>query len=298
MAPMSTIAHMATIVKILTIVAMCAIVDIVFIYKIVTIVIVHVIVTMKTIVFSNHKGGVGKSTSCLNVAYALGQLGKSVLLIDADGQCNLTQSFAVKASEGKNLGSVLLGQASLSDVVLEVGEGLYLVPSTPDLSEAEDKISKKPGAEFVLRELLDEVEEIDYCLVDTPGGLGKLTYAALTAATAVFIPAQPEYYGIEGLVGLLDVCHQVQKRLNKGLKIGGIFFTQYNRSDRRRAQKDMVNLLESHATFGPLVMRTTIRSNVSLVEAQMEKVNIYTWSPQSAGAQDYAALTTEILARL
>ncbi|WP_157530952.1 ParA family protein [Hymenobacter norwichensis] len=256
------------------------------------------IAAMQTIVFSNHKGGTGKTTSCLNVAYALIEAGKTVLLVDCDSQCNLSQSFAYRPAEGKTIGAVLLGQASLSDVVEEVGEGLYLIPSSSNLSEVEERISKKPGAEFALSEVLEEVEEIDFCLVDTPGGLGKLTYAALTAADAVFIPAQPEYYGIEGLVGLLEVCQQVQKRLNKKLKIGGLFFTQYNRNDRRRAQRDMVNLLETHPLFGPLVMHTTIRPNVSLVEAQIEKENIYNWAPQSAGAQDYQALTTEILSRL
>jgi chromosome partitioning protein len=253
---------------------------------------------MQTIVMANHKGGTGKTTSCLNVAYALREQGYSVLLLDCDSQCNLTQSFVLPVPGGQRLDAVLLGQASLSDAVQEVGEGLYLVPSSPNLSEAEERIGKKPGAEYALKELLDEVEAIDFCLIDTPGGLGKLTYAALTAASAVFIPAQPEYYGIEGLVGLLDVCQQVQKRLNKDLKVGGLFFTQYNRSDRRRAQRDMVTLLEGHPTFGPLVMKTTIRSNVSLVEAQIEKENIYSWAAQSAGAQDYVALTSEILARL
>jgi chromosome partitioning protein len=256
------------------------------------------ICAMQTIVMANHKGGTGKTTSCLNVAQTLREQGHSVLLLDCDSQCNLTQSFTLPNPSGKRLDAVLLGQASLSDTVQEVGEGLYLVPSSPDLAEAEERIGKKPGAEFALKELLDEVEAIDFCLIDTPGGLGKLTHAALTAATAVFIPAQPEYYGIEGLVGLLDVCQQVQKRLNKDLKIGGLFFTQYNRSDRRRAQKDMVALLEAHPVFGPLVMDTTIRPNVALVEAQIEKESIFTWASQSAGAQDYTALTAEILTRL
>ena len=253
---------------------------------------------MQIIVMANHKGGTGKTTSCLNVAQALREQGHTVLLLDCDSQCNLTQSFTLPSPIGKRLDAVLLGQASLSDTVQEVGEGLYLIPSSPDLAEAEERIGKKPGAEFALKELLDEVEAIDFCLIDTPGGLGKLTYAALTAATAVFIPAQPEYYGIEGLVGLLDVCQQVQKRLNKDLKIGGLFFTQYNRNDRRRAQKDMVALLEAHPVFGPLVMDTTIRPNVALVEAQIEKESIFTWASQSAGAQDYTALTAEILTRL
>ena len=253
---------------------------------------------MQTIVMANHKGGTGKTTSCLNVAYALRERGHSVLLLDCDSQCNLTQSFVLPTPTGKRLDAVLLGQASLSDAVQEVGDGLYLVPGSPELAEAGERIAKTPGAEYALRELLDEVEAIDFCLIDTPGGLGKLTHAALTAASAVFIPAQPEYYGIEGLVGLLEVCRQVQKRLNKQLKVGGLFFTQYNRSDRRRAQKDMVTLLEAHPVFGPLVMATTIRPSVALVEAQIEKESIYAWASQSAGAQDYAALTTEILTRL
>lgn len=253
---------------------------------------------MQTIVMANHKGGTGKTTSCLNVAHSLREQGYSVLLLDCDSQCNLTQSFVLPTPAGKRLDAVLMGQASLSDTVQEVGERLYLLPSSPDLADAEERIGKKPGAEFALKELLDEVESIDFCLIDTPGGLGKLTYAALTAASAVFIPAQPEYYGIEGLVGLLDVCQQVQKRLNKDLKVGGLFFTQYNRNDRRRAQKDMVALLETHPVFGPLVMTTTIRPNVALVEAQIEKESIYHWAGQSAGAQDYTALTAEILTRL
>lgn len=256
------------------------------------------ICAMQTIVMANHKGGTGKTTSCLNVAHALREQGYSVLLLDCDSQCNLTQSFTLPTPAGRRLDAVLLGQASLSDTVQEVGPGLYLVPGSPDLAEAEERIGKKPGAEFALRELLEEVEAIDFCLIDTPGGLGKLTFAALTAATAVFIPAQPEYYGIEGLVGLLDVCQQVQKRLNKELKVGGLFFTQYNRGDRRRAQKDMVTLLETHPVFGPLVMRTTIRPNVALVEAQIEKESIFAWAGHSAGAQDYTALTAEILTRL
>ena len=256
------------------------------------------ICAMQTIVMANHKGGTGKTTSCLNVAHALCEQGHSVLLLDCDSQCNLTQSFTLPTPAGRRLDAVLLGQASLSDTVQEVGPGLYLVPGSPDLAEAEERIGKKPGAEFALKELLEEVEAIDFCLIDTPGGLGKLTFAALTAATAVFIPAQPEYYGIEGLVGLLDVCQQVQKRLNKALKVGGLFFTQYNRGDRRRAQRDMVTLLETHPVFGPLVMRTTIRPNVALVEAQIEKESIFTWAGHSAGAQDYTALTAEILTRL
>jgi chromosome partitioning protein len=279
-------------VTIVTIVAVVQMIGIVYIVAI------TLICVMITIVMANHKGGTGKTTSCLNVAHALREQGHSVLLLDCDSQCNLTQSFTLPVSTGKRLDAVLLGQASLSDTVQEVGEGLYLLPSSPDLADAEERIGKKPGAEFALKELLDEVEAIDFCLIDTPGGLGKLTYAALTAATAVFIPAQPEYYGIEGLVGLLDVCQQVQKRLNKDLKIGGLFFTQYNRSDRRRAQKDMVTLLETHPVFGPLVMHTTIRPNVALVEAQIEKESIYAWASHSAGAQDYTALTAEILTRL
>lgn len=252
---------------------------------------------MTTLCFANHKGGVGKTTSALNVAYALLQRGHTVLLVDCDRQHNLTQSFTYAPPAHLTLAAVLQG-AVLEDVTVEVARDLWLVPSSPELGQAEKQLGQEPGGEMVLRELLSEVKGIDYCILDTPAGMGTLTYAALAAANAVFIPTQPEYYGLEGLAGLLHVCDQVRRRLNPGLKMGGLFFTQYNRNDRRRVLKDLVAILEDHATLGPLVMMTTIRENVAIKQAQTEKENLLARYPESPGAADYVKLTGEILLRL
>lgn len=252
---------------------------------------------MKTICFANHKGGVGKTTSALNVAYALNARGHSVLLVDCDRQFNLTQSFTYAPPPHLTLAAVLNG-ATLEDVTVEVGPNLWLVPSSSELGQAEKTLAQQPGAEHALRELLSEVQGIDYCILDTPAGMGTMTFAALTAADAVFIPTQPEYYGLEGLAGLLEVCAQVRRRLNPTLKLGGLFFTQYNRNDRRRVMKDLVAILEGHATLGPLVMMSTVRENVAIKQAQTEKENLFTRYPDSPGAADYQVLTGEILLRL
>ncbi len=253
---------------------------------------------MKVIVLANNKGGVGKTTSVLNIAYALNQRGKSVLLIDCDQQGNLTQSFTYAPSPTRTLGPLLLGLSDVADVVQELADGLYLIPSGPGLNDAAAKRSRLPGAELVLRKILSVAHGIDYCLIDTPGSLGTLTDAALTAADAVFIPAQPEAFGVEGLVELYKRCQLVQDGLNPRLKVGGLFFTQYARNDRRRVQRDTVALLEGHALLGPLVMQRTIRTSVALVEEVTEKKNIYHFAPESNGAVDYAALTSELLLRL
>ena len=254
--------------------------------------------SMKIIALANHKGGVGKTTSVLNIGYALTARGYQVLLVDCDPQANLTQSFLYAPPPHLTMATVLLGTMALGDIVQEVGPGLYLAPSSPGLGAAEKQLQREPGAEMVLRELLEQVEGIDFVLLDTPGGLGTLTYAALTAATAVFIPTQPEYYGLEGLAGLVLVCEQIRKRLNPALLIGGLFFTQYNRSDRRRVHRDLVLLLEGHAALGPLVMLATVRANVAVQQAQTEKQNLLEQYPDSAGATDYQVLTAEILTRL
>lgn len=253
---------------------------------------------MITIVFANRKGGVGKTTSTLNVGYALLELGKSVLLIDTDPQANLTNSFPYVAEAGRRLEDVLLGTAMLAQVAQEVGESLYLIPAGPGLVDAQEKRSRLPGADLMLRRVLSGVEGFDYCLIDTSPYLGPLTDAALTAADAVFIPTEPEAYGVDGLIELIVRCNQVQEALNPNLKIGGVFFTCYNRKDPRRVQRDTITMLENLEVLKPLLMKQTIRRSVALVEEATGRHNIFQLAPTSTGALDYAALTTEILQRL
>ena len=251
---------------------------------------------MQTISFANHKGGVGKTTSTLAVAQCLANQGKHVLLLDCDAQCNLSMSFSL--TNDKHIGHLLTGQSSLDQVVQQVGAGLYLVASMPKLHDLERELAGQPGSDFVLREVLESVEGIDYCLIDTPPNLFTLTHAALTASNAVFIPTQPEYYSFEGLATLLETCTMIRKRVNPKLILGGVFFTKYSPTYRKRLHHDMVSVMRQHPELGKLLMQTSIRENVSLAEAQIQKESVYDYAPASNGASDYISLTSEILSRL
>ena len=261
------------------------------------IVVILIMMTMHIISFANHKGGVGKTTSTLNVAQTLARSGQRVLLLDCDAQCNLTMSFP--QTSAANLGQVLQNEKTLAEVMHQVAPNLWLVNSTPHLHYLEKVIAAQFGYELLLKEALAPLaDQFDFCLLDTPPSLSALTYAALVASQNVFIPSQPEYYGFEGLTTLLDACSRVQKHFNTGLRVGGIFFTKYSPSYRRKLHHDIVRLMKENATLGQLVMSTSIRENVSLAEAQIQKESIHEWAPESNGAQDYEALTNEILTLL
>lgn len=247
---------------------------------------------------SNNKGGVGKTTTAVNIGCALALRGHAVLLVETDAQGNLSQSFPLAPPIGTDMAHVLMGKAPLGDIVQQVGPNLFVAPGSAALLEAEKHLAAEPGGALALRELLAEIKGIDYVIIDTPPGLGLLTQAALTAADVVLIPVQPEYYGLEGLAALVSTCHQIRRRMNPGLRIGGVFFTRYNRADKRRVLRDLVALLEGHADLGPLVMDQTIRENVAVKQAQALKVNLLTEYPESAGATDYIVLTSAILMRL
>lgn len=253
---------------------------------------------MQTIVLANNKGGEGKTTSTLNIGYALVARGHTVLLIDGDEQANLSQSFPYRAPASRTLAAVLLGQIALVDAVEEVAPGLWLLPAGDNLGQAIAKRAEQPGAELALRKLLSGLR-LDYCLIDTPGSMGKITDAALTAATAVFIPAQPETYGVSGLVNLVRRCRQIQDVLNPDLRIGGLFFIKYSRvSERRKVLRAMVEALSGHAVLGPLVMFTTVRDSTKVKEAIDQRANLLTYAPEATAALDYVQLTAEILSRL
>lgn len=262
------------------------------------IVAIPTMMTMHIISFANHKGGVGKTTSTLNVAQTLARSGKRVLLLDCDAQCNLTMSFP-QTTTTTNLGQVLQNEKTLAEVMHPVAPNLWLVNSTPHLHYLEKVIAAQFGYELLLKEALVPLDsQFDFCLLDTPPSLSALTYAALVASQHVFIPSQPEYYGFEGLTTLLDACSRVQKHFNAGLRVGGIFFTKYSPTYRRKLHHDIVRLMKQNATLGQLVMATSIRENVSLAEAQIQKESVHEWAPDSNGAKDYEALTTEILTLL
>jgi chromosome partitioning protein len=246
-----------------------------------------------TITISNHKGGVGKTTSTLNIGAGLNQLGKKVLLIDLDPQANLTTSTGVQQGS-ETIYDYLLKR--VNDIQpITIMNGLNIIPSTLDLSAAEIELSAETGREYILREVISPLQtKYDYILIDSAPSLGLLTINALTASDQVFIPIQAQYLAMKGLTKLMDVIKKIQSRLNKNLVVGGVFVTQYDK--RKTLNRDVLSSIQSH--FGELVFKTLIRDNVALAEAPTAGLDIFRYQPLSYGAEDYLSLCKEILNHL
>jgi len=242
----------------------------------------------KIIAISNHKGGVGKTTSTLNIGAALQRMGKKVLLIDLDPQANLTQSLGLM-DHTPTIYEALRGEAQLDPI--EVLPGLDVITSTLDLSGAEVELSSEPGREYILKELLEPLRNsYSYILIDSPPSLGLLTINAFTAAQEVYIPLQAHYLALQGMNKLQEIVERVGKRLNKGLRIGGVFVTQYDQ--RKVLNRNVAETIREH--FPAETFRTAIRDNVALAEAPTQGVDVFRYAPKSTGAADYQALAKEI----
>jgi chromosome partitioning protein len=243
----------------------------------------------KVISISNHKGGVGKTTSALNIGAGLNKLGKKVLLIDLDPQANLSQSLGI-VDQDKNIYGAIRGEYKLQPI--NIIKGLDLIPSTLDLSGAEVELSGEAGREYILKELIDPIKkQYDYVIIDSPPSLGLLTINSFTASDEVLIPLQAQYLAIQGLTKLVEVVDKIKKRLNKSLKVGGVFITQYD--NRKVLNRDVVDTIQAHFKSG--VFKTKIRDNVALAEAPTQRVDIFRYQPKSKGAEDYLALCREIV---
>lgn len=245
----------------------------------------------KVISISNHKGGVGKTTSTINIGAGLNKLGARVLLIDLDAQANLSQSLGLFDQES-NIYGAIKGEHGLQPI--RIVEGLEVVPSTLDLSGAEVELSGEAGREYILRELIEPLRaSYDFILIDSPPSLGLLTINAFTASDEIYIPLQAQYLALQGLAKLIEVVDKIKRRLNKSLKVGGVFITQYD--SRKVLNRDVVSTIEAH--FGEVVFSTRIRDNIALAEAPAQGVDIFRYNPKSYGADDYLALSTEIRKR-
>lgn len=240
---------------------------------------------------ANHKGGVGKTTSVINIGAGLSRMGKKILLIDLDPQANLSQSLGLINQE-RNIYSTIRGESSLDPI--EVLEGLDVVPSTLDLSGAEIELSGEAGREYILKELIDPLRKnYDYIFIDTPPSLGLLTVNAFTASDEVFIPLQAQYLALQGLTKLIEIIDKIKARLNKGLKVGGVIITQYDK--RKILNRDVVATIQTH--FKEAVFKTIIRDTVALAEAPTKGEDIFRYNIKSYGAEDYLSLCKEILKR-
>ena len=246
----------------------------------------------KIIAILNHKGGVGKTTTTINLAAAFQQKKKRVMVIDLDGQANLTESFGYSIEEEKTVYGAMKGEYPLP--IIETGSGISLVPSCLDLSAAESELINEPGREMILRGLIAKVPEVnkyDYILIDCPPSLGLLTLNALTASDYLIIPVQAQFLAMRGMAKIMNVIQIVQERLNPGLKVGGIIITQYDQ--RKTLNKSVTELIKD--SFCDQVFKTIIRDNVSLAEAPIKGQNIYEYNKNSNGAKDYMELAKEVL---
>ena len=250
----------------------------------------------KIVAISNQKGGVGKTTSSVNIAAYLAVTETPTLLIDMDPQANSTSGVGIEVgSYSKSIYDVIIGKAKLSEAIQKTElEYLDIVPSSAQLVGAEIELVSLFSRERMLKEALENVNgEYKYIIIDSPPSLGLLTINVLTAASTIVIPIQCEYYALEGLSQLLNTIRMVQKHLNKELEIEGILITMYD--NRLNLSRQVVEELNEY--FGDKVYKTYINRNVRLGEAPSHGQPILLYDATCIGAQNYMNLVSEFLDR-
>jgi chromosome partitioning protein len=246
----------------------------------------------RTIALANQKGGVAKTTTCLNLGAALVKRGRRVLLVDLDPQANLTLGLGLDPyqQQATTYEVLLNADKGAGFAVQSIGEGLDLIPATIDMAAAELELAGKIGRETLLREALTPLRDrYDYILIDPPPSLGLFTLNALVAASEVVIPLQVHVYALKGVAQLQQTIKLVQK-LNPSLQISGVVCTMV---DRRNNLSRVVEQ-QIRETFGQLVFETIIPTNITLAEAPASGQSIIDYAPTSAGALAYSALAEEL----
>lgn len=244
---------------------------------------------MQVLTITNHKGGVGKTTTSANLGAALAQLGERVLLVDLDAQSNLSIGLLGDLEEAPSSYICLKEKSPLKPI--EIVPGLDIVPGSLELSGLELELGEQPGRAYLLRNLLKPLEGLySYVLLDTPPALGLLTVNAIAASQGVLIPLQPHFYALQGLKKLLEVVEAAKEGINPELQLIRVFIAQY---DSRKVLHKQV--AEAVAGYRPgEVLRTKVRDNIALAEAPSLQLDIFRYKANSHGAQDYLALAKEV----
>ena len=244
---------------------------------------------MRIIAISNNKGGVGKTTSTVNIAAALNILEKKVLVIDLDHQAQTTYHFGFNPNEiKKSIYNVLMDEAGYEDIIID-RKGLHILPAHTDLKNIE--FMPIPAKEFLLSEALEKVGGYDFILIDCPPSLGVLTLNAMAFSKEIIVPLQAQFLPFHGMYNLFEAVQMVKKRLNKGIDVTGIIGTMYNAS--KSINREVID--ETKKRLPEKLFETMIRENVALQEAPSWGKTIFEYSPNSNGAVDYMDLTHEIV---
>lgn len=259
---------------------------------------------MRSIAMINQKGGVGKTTSAVNISAALAATGQSVCLIDLDPQAHATLHVGASAEQDAlSIYDVLVRKASLAAACQQLNEHFWVVPSHLDLAAAEVELAGEVGRELILRDRLVEVAgRFDYIIIDCPPSLGILTLNALAAVDEVFLPLQPHFLALHGLSKLLETIDLVSRRLNPKLRLSGVMFCMYDSATRLATEvsRDVDAFFEqARGQQSPWsqthVFQTRIRRNIRLAEAPSFGQSIFDYSPKSHGAEDYQQFVRELL---
>lgn len=250
----------------------------------------------RIIAIANQKGGVGKTTTSINLSASLAAKGKKVLMIDTDPQGNATSGFGIDKNDLENtIYELILGECTVKDCIIpDVIPNVSVLPSNVNLAAAEIELIGVEKKEFILKNEIDWVKDnYDYIVIDCPPSLSMLTINAMTTADTVLVPIQCEYYALEGLSQLIHTVNLVKERLNPELDMEGVVFTMYD--SRTNLSLQVVENVKSH--LKQKVYKTIIPRNIRLAEAPSYGTPIHMYDPKSAGAESYMMLAEEVIGR-